>query len=223
MRYKIVFESSRGVNLPIHYNHIIRGVVYSILGKEAQDFTFSNLFGRKKVLKNKKRIIFKGRCHFYLSGFSLPDLSEFKGKSFRLGANEVKLVEVEPQSFDLKEGKLKLKTLSPITVFQLLESGKTRYFTPEELPFYEKVVEDLKGKVERLYGFSPEVSFSAHPDSVFKKAVVQYRNRFVIEAWKGIFTLEGDKEALETALNLGLGFRNDQGFGMVATAGSSVS
>jgi len=35
------------------------------------------------------------------------------------------------------------------------------------------------------------VKIKPSQSSVFKKAVVQYRNRFIVEAWKGMFEIEG--------------------------------
>jgi len=219
MKIKVQLSSPKSqITLPIHYNHILKGFITANLIERGAPLTFSNIFGQKRVINRK--IIFKSPCHFYLSTVEPTALKGAPLELLNLGKNSVKVerIEVVPES---PEGApVKLKTLSPITVFQKLLNGKTFYFSPEDDEFYALIREDLTQKVKKFLGREVgEVEIKPAEDSVFKKAVIQYRNRFVIEAWKGVFELQGPKEAIEAALKLGLGYRNPQGFGMVAISG----
>jgi CRISPR-associated endoribonuclease Cas6 len=219
MKFKVKL---RGVDspivLPIHYNHILKGFIFSNLLKgEEVPFTFSNLFGMKRI--HNKRIVFKESCHFYVSTLneSLINCKSLNQEVLQLGKNRVKVEEVSSLEEEINEPLVKVKTLSPITVFHRDRNGKTHYFSPESQEFYKILEENLNEKAEKLLNSKlPPVKIRASKESIFKKAVIQYRNRFVIEAWKGIFEIEGERKAIEAALKLGLGFKNNQGFGMVA-------
>ncbi len=215
MKLKVKLESEFPIVLPIHYNHILKGFIFSNLIKEQVPCTFSNLFGLKKI-KNKK-IVFKNGCHFYVSTLKDKIETNFNGTLFNLGRNRVKISEVTPVEEEVKEPLVTVKTLSPVTVFIREENGKTKYFSPQSEEFYKLIEENLNEKVKRfLNKESSFVKVKPSSEGVFKKVVIQYRNRFIIEAWKGIFEIEGQREAIEAALKLGLGYKNSQGFGMVA-------
>ncbi|WP_457755369.1 CRISPR-associated endoribonuclease Cas6 [Thermovibrio ammonificans] len=219
MRYCIYLSSESPVYLPIHYNHILRGFLFNLIPQaEKLHFTYSNFFGKKRINKERKRISFLSSFHFYVSIFEDVEVEFPVGTELRLGKNTVRIDKVDAVPVTVNEKSIKVKTLSPVTVFQSLPNGKTLYHRPTNGEFFKKLEEDLKEKTEKLTGIRPEISVQPSPEGVFKKAVVQYRNRFVIEAWKGMFDLEGDPEALRVALTVGLGGRNSQGFGMVATA-----
>ncbi len=219
MRCKISIESERPISLPIHYNNIMRkAVINSLLnGNDEKFFVFSNIFGRKRIRRERKSIYFKPPCHFYFS--CLNNNLEEKEVNGTIGKNRVKM-KVSKEITPIQTTKLTLKTLSPITVSIVDESGKSLYFSPDSDEFYKLVVDRLKIKAKRLNlnVDDTNIQFKPHPDSKFKKAVIRLRSRFVVEAWKGIFTLEAPKKLLELALQTGLGERNNFGFGMVAIA-----
>jgi len=217
MKFKVKLESESPIVLPIHYNHILKGFIFSNLIKEEIPFTFSNIFGLKRI--NNKKIIFQNGCHFYVSTLKEELNKGLEGTILNLGKNAVRISEITPLEEVVKEPPITVKTLSPVTVFVREENGKTKYFSPSSEEFYRLIEENINEKAKRF--FNRELSFvkvKPSEGSVFKKAVIQYRNRFVVEAWKGIFEIEGEREAIETALKLGLGYKNSQGFGMVALA-----
>ena len=222
MKFKVKIKSEEPIVLPIHYNHILKGFIFSNFFTESSPFTFSNLFGPKKVSLSNKKIIFNDHCHFYFSTIesSHLKLEELLNKLLNLGRNRVKVEEITPVEEEVNGQPVVVKTLSPITVFRRESGGKTFYFSPDREEFYRLLEENLNEKVKKFLGKEAGgVKIKPSQSSVFKKAVVQYRNRFIVEAWKGMFEIEGEREAIEAALKLGLGYKNSQGFGMVAISG----
>ena len=217
MKFCVKLTSGYPIVLPIHYNHILKGFIFSNFIKNNVPFTFSNIFGLKKI-RNRK-ISFKKECHFYVATPEQLHFNGIEGRNLNLGRNRVRVDEVRIVEEEPRGPLAVIKTLSPVTVFVKEWRGKTRYFSPSSPEFYRFLEEDLKEKTKRLFNKSCEVKIRASEKSIFKKAVIQYRNRFIVEAWKGIFEIEGEREVIESALKLGLGYKNNQGFGMVALTG----
>lgn len=241
MKIKITLTPKKGMGiiLPIHYNYILQSFIYRNLEEVYSYFlhnsgfnykkrtfkllTFSNIFGRKRVIKPAKKIIFIGKIHFYISSI-LDDIMAshiktlIKRKNLRLGKNEVEFESVELIEERVDGNEIRVKTLSPITIHSTDKNKKTIYFNPYQEKFYQLLVENLKKKcnIVGLKVDSSNVSIEPAEGAYFKKVVTYYKLNFVIEAWKGKFTLKGPKPVLEVALSSGLGDRNSQGFGMVS-------
>ncbi|SHK10416.1 CRISPR-associated endoribonuclease Cas6 [Hathewaya proteolytica DSM 3090] len=115
--------------------------------------------------------------------------------------------------------KVIMRTLSPIAV----KSKDGKFLKMEEEAFRTELnyMCDLIIKNYRGSGLKQELIFE--PVSM-KKTVVKEEisgctnmkhDYLYVNAYKGLFNLEGDKEDLNLLYQLGLGFRRNQGFGMV--------
>ena len=239
MKLKVTLSSEKPVFLPLHYNYILQSFIYRNMEEIYSIFlhnygfpykkrffkllTFSKLYGRKRVIKGAKRIIFFPPIHFYVSCVLEEVLSShakvlLKREKLRLGRNEVFLESVEVITEKVEGNRALLKTLSPITIHSTKDDKKTIYYNPYEEKFYNLLEENLRKKCQ-IAGIKEglgNIKISPAEDAFFKKVVVLYKNNFVIEAWKGKFVIKADPEVVEVALNVGLGDRNSQGFGMVA-------
>ena len=241
MKLKITLSADNPIVLPLHYNYILQSFIYNNLDDIYSLFfhdygfpygkryfkllTFSTLFGRKRVIKGAKRIIFFPPIHFYFSSILEEAISShakvlLNKKSLKLGQNEVFLKSVQSIKEEVKGSKITVKTLSPITIHSTGEDKKTVYYNPQQEKFYQLLEENLrkKCKVISIKGDLESIKISPAKGSFFKKAVVLYKNGFIIEAWKGKFTIEAEPQVIEVALKAGLGDRNSQGFGMVAVS-----
>ena len=110
MKLKVVLTSDSPVVLPLHYNHILQGFIYRTMDPVYSKFfhnagfpygkrlfkllTFSRIFGKNRVLKESKKVVFYPPIYFYLSCYLRQALAShvrnpLKGASFFLGKNAV--------------------------------------------------------------------------------------------------------------------------------------
>lgn len=241
MKIKITLRAKEGAGLvlPIHYNYMLQSFIYRNLDRIYSYFlhnfgfiygnrkfkllTFSNIFGKHRVIKAAGKMVFVGNIHFYISSVLDEIVAShaktlIKRKTLGLGRNQVEIESVEPVEERIEGSSIRVKTLSPITVHSTDENRKTIYYNPYQEKFYQLIKENLRKKCGIL-GIKEgieEISIEPAEGALFKKVVTYYKKNFVIEAWKGEFTLRAPKNVLKVALSAGLGDRNSQGFGMVS-------
>ncbi|MDK2906800.1 MAG: CRISPR-associated endoribonuclease Cas6 [Petrotoga sp.] len=228
------------VILPVHYNSVIQGLIYSLIrddmpeihddgfavkGRTFRFFTFSRLFGKIEYVKDGK-IAFRSPANLRVgSPFEqfLVNLAKnlLNSESLFLGSARVfiKSISVPPLP-DFSSGKVKVKALSPITVYSTLYSPegkkKTYYYHPGEKEFGELIVDNLQKKAA-FFNINPEefpVSFKPIKVNNKDMKLIYYKD-FVIKGWLGLYQLEGDPKLLKLAYSTGLGSKNSQGFGMI--------
>jgi CRISPR-associated endoribonuclease Cas6 len=185
--------------------------------------TFSRIFGKNKVIKGKRRIVFFPPIYFYVSCVLEEVLAShlnklLKSRNLKLGKNRVFLERAEVFEEKAESTPVIVKTISPVTIHST-KNGKAIFYNPFQETFYELLSENLrkKAKILGVEGNNP-VKISPHPESKFKKAVVLYKG-YPVEAWKGKFVIEAPLKAVEVALQAGIGDRNSQGFGMIVLEG----
>jgi CRISPR-associated endoribonuclease Cas6 len=247
VRLRIVLEGEQ-LQLPIHYGHIVQGLIYSQLEpnlaawlhgeayhfaqRTYKMFTFSRLMGEFKLEKEHKRITFNKTVSFQLASHNTEVLASFaehllKSQSLRLGQNEcqVRGVEILKQP-QVDFGKpLKVRTLSPITVYSTLSHPdgrkKTYYYSPQEKEWSEMLRDNLVRKAKAL-GWEDDAE-KALADASFKpfrvnnkdQKILSYKG-FVMKAWTGVYEL-GNLPATYfwLAYDVGVGSKNAQGMGMI--------
>jgi len=241
MQVKITFSCESGeMVLPIHYNHILQGVVYHHLEKAiAEDlhekgfprekrrfklFTFSRLQGRFQI--DGEKIRFLGPIKWSVASVHTDFLESFvlnlvRERSLLIGHNPCVVDGVEVL-FTPKAQNMIVRAISPITAYSTLyDAGgrkKTYYYSPFEKDFPRLITENLLKKYEAAYGQKPGKSWSVllRPLRVSSKdeKVLKFKGT-VIKAWNGLYEIAGQTELLKLALDAGLGSKNSQGFGMV--------
>ncbi|WP_457568696.1 CRISPR-associated endoribonuclease Cas6 [Desulfurobacterium sp.] len=237
MKLKLTFEAEKEVELPIHHNYILQGFIYNNLAKPFANFihntgyafgnqifkliTFSKIYGRKKILKREKKIIFSPSFHIYVSAIDTNLLQSIavemiQKETLRLYRNTVTLKSVETIKEPVTTPKAIVKTISPVTVHESF-NRKTMYYNPYQEKFYRLLEQNLKKKAAVVTG-NADVKLSIRPveGTKYKKIVTYYKKNFVIEAWDGQFEIEAPPEIIKIALRAGIGARNSQGFGMVS-------
>ena len=245
MRLAITFEASGPLTLPVHYNHIIQGLIYSQLEpnlaawlhdeayqhakRTFKMFTFSRLNGSYRLDKRTGRISFSGPVSFQLAshnGEVLASLAEhlLKSQHVRLGQNEVQVTSVEILKPPAFSSSIRVKTLSPMTIYSTFQKpggGKlTHYYSPHERDWSAMLLANLARKARAL-------EWQLDPDEVLKDAYIKPHRvnerdkkvvkykNFVIEAWTGVYEVQLPERFFELAYDVGLGGKNAQGFGMV--------
>lgn len=126
------------------------------------------------------------------------------------------LPEPDFYSLDTLEKSIKIKLISPLTVYETNEK-LVSYPPPFTEDFNRLLLTNAQDKMKVIKG----VSFKHHSLSLdsgqfsLKKAIVMYKtDKNPITAWKGHLLLKGSPELISISYQTGLGAKNSQGFGM---------
>lgn len=243
MRIKFLFESEKGkIVLPINYQRTLQSFIYKNISprlakflhekgfqyekRNFKLFTFSRLFGRYRIDRDKKKIEFKTPVSFYFSTV-YPIIAEsftenlVRMDDLKLARSKILLSSVEVFMKRIVKNKVTIKILSPVVVYSTLKKGdgskKTYYYSPFEPEFSELIRKNIVKKYIAYYKKKPLTdNFRINPLKVKEKRnlVITYYKNTVIKGWTGIYELESSPELLEFSYCTGIGSKNSQGFGM---------
>jgi len=234
MRIKLVLSSEEEfIDLPLHYNQTVQGMLYKSLPKFLSDFlhdvgffhqkrrfklfTFSKILSTKQITKKEnKRILLKTPITIFISS-AINDVAKQWGSNFlkkdiiKLGKNNLFLEEIEIMSKPKIKEETIIKTLSPITVYRTKnKDGKkyTQYYKPNEKEFNELIKLNVKRKYEIITGKQlNDFPFNIFPVSDFKERIDKFKNVF-IKGIEGKFKIKTDPEILRTIYDAGIGAKN---------------
>ncbi len=248
MRIRINFETSESkIVFPVHYNHILQGFIYSCIDDDLAEFlhekgyvygkrrfklfTFSRLMGSCSFDRNNKKLVYNSSIYFIIAS-PLESFLEslvrnmLKGGEIKMNSQTlyVSSVEVLPLPDLNTTASVKIKMLSPITVYSTLTKTdgkkKTYYYNPYEREFAEQITENLRKKYVILRGNDEGFVFEIKPKNVKSRdeKIIIYKQT-VIKGWMGTYTVKGSIDVLKTAYDTGIGSKNSQGFGMFEIIG----
>ncbi len=236
MRLRVTTNVPVGVSLPDHYDWYVQAYIYSTLSESLSSllhdlgfsygkrtfklFTFSRLIGKVRI-SNGIMFIAPPRMHLLISS-PLPEFTRDLANQI-LERGEVRIGEM---SFGVRsttfveepelEPPLKIRTLSPITVYSTLlkpdGKKKTYYYSPFEEEFSKLITENARKKYRVLTGWHTDGKLYLEPVRV-REVIVKFKKNFV-RAWEGTFILKGSRELIKTVYDTGLGAKNSEGFGM---------
>lgn len=245
MRINITLEGKQPIVLPLHYNHLLQGLIYHQLEQQLASwlhehayrqgkrkftmFTFSRLQGQYHLDKRQQRFCFASPIRFQLASINnsvLTSLAErlLASQHVRLGNNTLTVQGIEiikpPQLHDNRP--TRVRTLSPITIHSTFDKPNgasfTHYYHPFEDMWSDMLLDNLRRKAAAL-NWQENMLGSEHYIRKHRVGerdhVVPTYKGFVINAWLGEYELKLPQGYLELALDTGLGARNAQGFGMV--------
>ncbi len=241
MRIRIAFRPQDPLILPVHYHPVLQGFLYRNLDaalatwyhekgyafhrRRFKLFTFSRLFSRNRLFDRENgKIVFAGTVHFHVGAVDtafLESLASFlvrKGR-VRLGRQVCDLVGIEVEVPPPHTRPVRIRTLSPISVYRTEADGsgrrKTRYYRPEEAEFSRLVLGNLERKAQALWVEAPPlVEAWIRPVRVGKQVITYFKGT-LIKAWDGVFDVNLPEPYYRLMLDAGLGAKNAQGFGMV--------
>jgi CRISPR-associated endoribonuclease Cas6 len=254
MRISVQLTPHAPAVLPIHYGATLQGFIYrqldatlanwlhsdayTLVKRTYKMFTFSRLTavngGRYTV--GKGQITFTGPFSFTLASVNsevLRSLAErqLKAPAVHLGPNlcTVQGIEVLKQpELDLTRP-IRVRALSPITVYQTLQDAEGRkkayFFSPFERDWHRLLRDNLARKAKAL-GWEDDAE-KALAEAQFRPVRVQQKDQkiitykgTVIKGWLGTYDVSGVPEAyFELLYDAGLGAKNSQGFGMIEVFG----
>ncbi len=244
MRIKLTLETrDRDITLPISYNYHVQSMIYNNISNTLADklhkkgfafekrkfrmYVFSRIMGKYRVNKKDKKIIFKNPVSLIFStpyNILTQSLAEniMKGDNVKIGSNELFINSIEVFKNKTFDDTVKIKLLSPITVYSTLfkndgKSKKTYYYTPYEEEFNDLIHDNIIKKYTAFNNKEPKnKKFRIEPVKVTQKRnhIVSFYKNTVIKGWTGIYSLTGSPELIGFSYDSGLGSKNSQGFGM---------
>jgi CRISPR-associated endoribonuclease Cas6 len=165
--------------VPLPYNNILQGFIYSLLRKNDENFStkihdngdttldnrqfksfcFSSLRGRKENIGFN--LHFKGKFYFDIRTVSqeISDIldSAFSSKKvFTLNDQLVTLANVKESDEPITKGEMIVQMQSPLIVNLPDRTYGTKYLTPDEEGFSELIENNFKKKWQAYYGQEPE-------------------------------------------------------------------
>lgn len=234
MQLKIYIDlKNENLILPINYNHILQGIVYSSLsndlkyqsllhnlgiteGANYKLFTFSALCG-KHYIENKK-IIFTEKIFFEIrsvdSYFIFLLYEYFKTNGITFGERTL-FPNLNVENKIIREESISIKMNSPICITKKNENNKSIYLSPRDNFFEEYINNNFIKKYSSYYNAEPfsNIQIIGTELSYKDKVVTNLKGTF-ITAWKGLYILSGSPDYLTFLYNSGLGAKNSQGFGL---------
>ena len=187
-------------------------------------FTFSRILGKTKFNQRNKTLSIISPFNLMISSpvnDFIQSLAENLLKNEKLQvANEKFFVNsIDIQATPSSKKELKIKMLSPMTVYSTLFTAegkkKTYYYTPYESDFSRLIFENLIKKYKVFYRAETNgLNFKIEPLKVSPRSlkIINYKGT-IIKGWLGAYKLTGSPELIKLAYDTGLGSKNSQGFG----------
>lgn len=239
MRLLLEFSSEKDFVVPIDYNYQIQGFLYKSIspklarilhdeGFEAGKrkfrlFTFSRILGDYEIKKTEGSIKFLSPFRLVVNSVLnefIQELAEelLRRKSVRIASQRVSLSSAEVADSAIDRDKVKIKMLSPVTIYSTLSHPdgrkKTYYYSPFENEFGDLISENARKKFLAYHKKTPQGEIRLAPLKVNSgnQKIVSYKET-IIKGWTGIYELSGDRELMKMTYDAGLGGKNSQGFG----------
>lgn len=146
----------------------------------------------------------------------LLNLGDFDYKSFKLSLKKISLF---PDKKIVKDTIL-FRTMSPI----LIVDKNKHFLSPYSDEFSKELnyILNLEIRNAKSQGLKKKVEFEPEEmkKTIVKLEITDFKNQtgkqyMFVEAYKGTFRLAGDPDDLKSIYDLGIGFRRNQGFGMI--------
>ena len=245
MRLFIELSSEKDFVIPIHYNYYVQSFLYKSISpklarilhdhgfpigkRKFRLFTFSRILGQYQIRKNIERIFFASPFRIVVSSAMKEFVEEIaeeliRREEVRISYQNVHLNSVEVSDTPIRQDKLKIKMLSPVTIYSTLSKAdggkKTYYYSPFENEFSQLISGNARKKFRAFYEKEPNGDIQLTPLNVNKsnEKIISYKGT-VIKGWMGIYELSGDQQLMKLAYDAGLGGKNSQGFGCFEVLG----
>ncbi|MGB9887673.1 MAG: CRISPR-associated endoribonuclease Cas6 [Moorellales bacterium] len=242
MQLTVVLDHQGPVSLPVHYGHLVQGLIYRqmespvlrqylheqgfMLGKRRfKLFTFSRLLASgvhyrrdqgQLALTPPVRLTICSPVPFILQELGTGLIRQ---GLVRLGDCVLEVKEMAVSEPRVSGSSVRIRMLSPAVIYSTLPTASggryTYYYSPFEPRFAELAGANLAKKYLLVYG-RPSLGqgFSLRPLRVENRhlKVTRYKDT-IVKGWMGEYELNGEPDLLQLALDAGLGAKNSQGYG----------
>ena len=237
MQLKVFIDLDSPLILPINYNHILQGIIYTAANnsngkftKELHDegipsdgndqfklFCFSKIIGNYSITDKHicfhKSIFFEVRSidpyfiHLVYESFSKYGI-RFQNRCFK---PRLKL-----ENKIITDSHIYVQMLSPIVAIGKTDDNKTQYLSPRDFEFCSYLCNNFFKKYQTYYHNLPnnDLEIVVGDVSFRDKCVTKFKG-ILVNAWNCRLYIQGSPEYLTFIYNVGLGSKNSQGFGMI--------
>lgn len=242
MQLTLTFDAPAPVELPIHYGHLIQGMLYHGMEnprlrsylhehgfqfekRKFKLFTFSRLIGQQThYSRAQKRLVMTPPLQLVVCSpipFILQELGTglLRRGQVRVGPARLAVKEINTLQPQVEADRVLVRMLSPMAVYSTLPLADGRkytyYYSPFEPKFNEITGANLFKKHLLIHGEPPlSELFTIRPLQVTEQdhKITRYKG-FIVKGWMGTYEMQGDPNLLEIALTAGLGAKNSQGYG----------
>lgn len=238
MRLDVEIVLERPLTIPVNYHQILQAAIYGVSSKGNSEytkwlhnegfkygkrtykfFTFSLIEGI--YTEELGRLTFTGNIKFSIASIYDEWIKELARvldeEGITIGDNKCRCVNTELVDVYTLNNEIVVETLSPIIAHRTDRCSKVmQFFGPYEEEFAQLINDNHKRKNETLCGEKTnadlliEVLESSEP----QEYVTRYK-KTPMTGWLGKFKLYGNPKAITMVLNVGIGAKNAQGFGMI--------
>lgn len=247
IRFSLTFKGK--MILPIHYNHLLQGFIYTNLhdkelqikyhdqgfiekGRHMKLFTFSRLFGSYEIDQSKGLITFTPPVSLTVSSVGSDFLSGFAEEILTsnllyLNGTKLEVKAFEPLTFKGNKQNVQIEMMSVLTVYKTLSNNgrnSTKYFSPWDEEFPELIKSNMLRKISIIdKSLNPDdLDFSIKPMMEANEKfqkIINFKGT-VIKGWLGSYLLSGSEDLIRLAYYAGLGSKNSEGFGCFRILGT---
>lgn len=235
MQLRVLHKLNTPLVLPISYHHILQSIIYRTLestpeysdflhnrgyaseNRSFKLFTFGAIKGKYRI--DREKIFFEDEVSYEIRSIEpkmlilLKQQFETQGITYLSQHYDNVVAVLGDKNCDSSE--IRIKMLSPICIYSTSEDGKTKFYSPEDLEFAQKVNENFRNKYRAYTGIEADADVEIQLERLHPKDkyVTKYKGFYII-AWKGHYILKGKSKYLDFLYQTGLGGKNSQGFGM---------
>lgn len=222
--------------LPVNYNNMIQGLIYSLIADDADYasalhdhgfqfeerqfklFTFGQLKGKSRY--SDKKLYFTSDLQLEIR-FADDHMAELvmqhiqEQSRIRIGSVCLNVIGIQISENVILRDELIVRMATPVTIHSTDENGHTYYYSPGEPDFSDLVVQNIYKKYLAAYGkpYIGILEFTPVRVNPSDKIVTSFKG-IMITGWKGLYHIAADRHLLKFLYYTGVGDRNSQGFGM---------
>ena len=236
MKTIILCIENESISLPVNYNNMIQGLIYTLISEDQEYADVIHEHGFELGERKYKLFTFgqlEGKCRFaerklhFSSDINLEirfaddHMAEIvfnrllRNPSIRIGSHNLNVVNLQISENLIMREQIMIRMKAPLTIHSTSENKMTHYYSPGEPEFRELILQNLSKKYFAAYGepYVGVLDFVPLKVSAADKVVTSFKG-IMITGWKGDYYMEADRKLLNFAYYSGLGDRNSQGFGM---------
>lgn len=238
MRLEIILKGKNNFKVPFNYNHILSAIIYNKIAdlnfanelhssKSFKFFTFSQIYIPKRRIVKDGIIAKNGVISFYISSpndFLIKSLVDGFLEDSEISFQNQKLTIQKIEALKTPEfsSKSEFKTLAPIIVRTKKEiDGELKIW---DLAPSDKFFKSLENNLIKKYIKFNNLTKTDKKINIYSDMNFVKRKRISINkgnatthhrAYMMDLILEGDRDLIEFAYDVGIGEKNSMGFGMV--------
>lgn len=238
MRLEIILKGKNNFKVPFNYNHILSAIIYNKIAdlnfanelhssKSFKFFTFSQIYIPKRRIVKDGIIAKDGVISFYISSpndFLIKSLVDGFLEDSEINFQNQKLTIQKIEALKTPEfsSKSEFKTLAPIIVRTKKEiDGELKIW---DLAPSDKFFKSLENNLIKKYIKFNNLTKTDKKINIYSDMNFVKRKRISINkgnatthhrAYMMDLILEGDRDLIEFAYDVGIGEKNSMGFGMI--------